>query len=212
MKMWKSIFNLSKNFIEEKSNTLQANMVERQNKMKLAEKLIEKQAIDNNLAAKLVEEQGEKVKLAAKLVEEQGEKVKKQVFQNFSKKFSVIILGSAVLYLAVDYVVHDCKYYLKYKIRKKFMDFNLKDPVSPIFERALPRYSQNVPTVFVGETGTGKTTLLGQILEDRQLKRLPTLLISLRVCGHNEVSGAPKMVRPLFHLFYFPYSPFCFIS
>ena len=127
---------------------------------------------------------------------------------------AVIVLGSAVLYLATDYVVHDSKYYLKYKVRKKFMDFNPKESSAPILKRALTKYNQNVPTILVGESGSGKTTLLDQILQDRKLKRLPTILLSLRVNGKEEVSGAPKMVRPLFHfiLFYFTYSHFCFIS
>jgi Cdc6-like AAA superfamily ATPase len=101
----------------------------------------------------------------------------------------------ALLYLAIDYLVHDNQCYLKYKIKKKLMDFRSNESTSTIIERALPSYDLNIPTAVVGETGTGKTTLLEQVLRDRKSKNLPTLLLSLRVAGQTEVAGAPKMVR-----------------
>ena len=231
--MWKSLLNLLTNYVDQKSKVWQATAKEHEEKAKLASKLVEKQAFKNSLFDQkskvwqatvkeheekvkvwqaTAKEHEEKAKLAAKLVEKQAfenslasKLVEKQAFENLSKR---LLLGSAaiaLLYLAIDYVVHDNEYYLKYKIRKKMTQIGNSRSISPIFKRTLPSYDQNVPTVVVGETGVGKTTLLEQVLEDRKSKRLPTLLLSLRVGGQKEVSGAPNMVIYYIELVFFFY-------
>jgi len=74
------------------------------------------------------------------------------------------------------------------------MNYREKKSSPPIFTRTLPDYNLSIPTMIVGETGSGKSTLLDLVLQDRKMKKLPTLLFSLRVSGQKEAVGAPTNV------------------
>jgi hypothetical protein len=90
----------------------------------------------------------------------------------------ILIFSSAI---SLDYFFHESDWYLKRRIRDKACCFDYpRLPASQYVERDLPHVIAGKPTMLVGPTGCGKTTIMRETLRKHVENNGQGLLLSIR--------------------------------
>jgi hypothetical protein len=106
----------------------------------------------------------------------------------------LVALGA--LWLGFDHLTHSFGPYVRWQMKRKLRQGPLEEalPNTPAHEFPMkyPSFDSELPILLLGHTGSGKSTILGNLARDFKLRGIPVVHFRLRALGSEKSSVDPS--------------------
>jgi hypothetical protein len=124
------------------------------------------------------------VEVAASKAMAEASKAKDVVLWAAIKRLAGGLVALGGLWLGYDYLTHSFGPYVRWQMKRKLQQGPLEEalPNTPTHEFPMecPSFDSNLPLLVMGHTGTGKSTILGELARDFKCRGIPAVHFRLR--------------------------------